>query len=104
LAHVLEVAERDVAETPAGVETAFEDDPVHMGMVAQELAGRLICYDRSAGNGLTGGGRLEVGDHAMDQLHQFGEEVGIVPKVGPQHLGNGEGEYPVRQPQQQVLR
>ena len=53
-------------------------------------------------DGFAGRGPLEVDDHAVDRLHQFGEECAVVTEVGPQELGGGEGEHAMGQAQQEA--
>jgi hypothetical protein len=102
--HGLVSGERDVEDATLIIKAAFENDSVHMGMESQKVSRRLVGQDCRPGDGPPGRGALEISDHAVDQLHQLGEESAVMTEIGPQQLGDGEGEDAVRQTQQEVLR
>jgi hypothetical protein len=73
------------------------------GVPPNELSSALEHNERGATDGLSGCFRGEVLYQPVDEAADLSVKPLVVTKECTEHLGNGEGELVVRQPQQELL-
>ena len=102
-AHGGRFPEGDVNETAIGIEAAFQNDSVDMGIPSEKLAEALVGQDRTTFD--CGTRRLieELLQHGEDEDAEIGEERAVMAEEHTQHLGNGESEYSMGQAQQELI-
>ena len=103
LAHGGRIPEGDVDETAIGIEAAFQNDSVDMGIPLEKFDEALVDQDRTTFD--CGTRRLieELLQHGEDEDAEIREERTVVAEEQTKHFGYGESEHSMGQAQQELI-
>jgi hypothetical protein len=92
-----------VDESTVAIEASLQEQSVPVGVPPNELSSALEHNERGATDGLSGCFRGEVPYQPVDEAADLSVKPLVVTKECTEHLGNGEDELAVGQPQQELL-
>jgi hypothetical protein len=90
-------------ESALSVKASLQEQAVPMGIPSRKSSCRLQYHDCGGADGLAGGRRCEVEYQPVDEAADLSMKPPVVAEEYAEHLGQGEHELLVRQPQQELL-